>query len=1525
MRRKRSIKERKTMLVLIAIIVAVIAVGTPKPVQSAVNRADLAYTYFNSAYKYLYLGGQGANTYDFNINNDRMEHGATYFWYVKVDKGNPDSVTINKKTGTVTAKKAGTAYIRCKVTLTDGTVLRPEAKVTVWNNITEVEINNIPKDLTITAGMAKDFNRDVLNTAAGKAAATQGITRWEITDDTAKVDNATTKGIVFPMKEGSFKIRAVSFQSNAKYKLWLEDKEANAGYITAVSDWYTIKVLSSNGIATVSTGEQLNKALLADNINQITITTEKALTFTIPEGNYFNKTLIVNAANSDVENYGVFKEIRINAIKDNTWIEYEDGNIIYLNDDVVSFVIDTDAKVKRIVIDKSNSTLNLEIKGRVEQIIVTQPSQINVTGSGGKVPVTVEETAGGTTITTSMPLDFKLKARTDILLKVGAEETTLDKSESTVLVKVDNNSDRKALLTTGNRGGELVGAGETLVSGEAVSTIPPILSPTSTVISVTVNSGPIMVIQGGTRQLTAVVDVVGGQAQTVIWSSNDINGKVTVSKTGLLTIAKDALPALYTITAKSTIDTGKSDTVTIIVIDPLTVTDIEDTKTAGEIFDISGSISGYKNELGIMADGEYSVTVRNNDSIIFGPTMVAFTNGTPSSGININLTSAGENTLLVQVDEDQDTTHVTIDAAAPNHYGFLEALDHMTAGEQASFRIQLQDLYGNPVNVHAEYLIFVLVDGMTILNNVTLAANEEYTDFVLTYNYAGAYTLTAGSNGILPGNQEITVNPADFDNISIGRVNDDPIAAGENLNFNVIACDEYGNIITEDASECTWTNATTGVFSKTVPGTYDVSAKYDGITSNVDTVTVVPAVEAAVVAADLADSQTAGEVFDISDTISGLQDRFGNLVTDGEYSVTVKNNDNVIFGPALVGFTGGAPDAEISINLTIAGNYTLLVQAGAAQDTSKLTIIPAVADKFVFLIASENVKAGEPSGFLVQVQDEYGNPTTEHAGYSSFVMEAEGMGTFTPVAVAMAVNENQSDFTWTCSQTGTYNITAAATGIIPAAHEITVDPSEPANLTVADLIWQSVGRPFTIGMSALEDDYGNIQPSGSYHLIIDSDLSGIVFEGDVTFTEGAWTQEITLLEEGVHTLTVSVNNITVVSKTVEVKLVPVTAVSIDQSPMTIEVEAAVQLSSTITPENASNQQVSWSSSNQNIAAVSVNGLVTGISVGTVVITATTADNGCTDTLEMIIEPADITGLGTLASPFIIYNFDGLKKIGTGKYSLSSQYRLGADIDASPTQNSSYEAGKGWKPISTFTGIFDGYGYKISNLKIYRIFEDYCGLFGNVGQNGILRNVALENVNIRGKSYTGGLVGKTYASRIEKCYVKGIIVGSSSTGGLVGWSSGEMGHGSIIVQSFATGSVTGGAMVGGLIGQTWYSVVRETYSTCTVDGSERVGGLVGTVANLTNVDNSYATGQLTATYDTIGGLVGSTWNYVEIANCYYDKETTGMSDTGKGNPRTTLQMQQGTQNSTVGGESMYTGWDWPDYWKFTPDTEYPILK
>ena len=96
--------------------------------------------------------------------------------------------------------------------------------------------------------------------------------------------------------------------------------------------------------------------------------------------------------------------------------------------------------------------------------------------------------------------------------------------------------------------------------------------------------------------------------------------------------------------------------------------------------------------------------------------------------------------------------------------------------------------------------------------------------------------------------------------------------------------------------------------------------------------------------------------------------------------------------------------------------------------------------------------------------------------------------------------------------------------------------------------------------------------------------------------------------------------------TVEAKTVPVTGVTLDQSEITIEEGETITLTATVTPADATNKEVSWSSSDTSVATVE-EGKVTGVKAGTTAVTVTTADGYKTASCKVTVKAKGIAVSG----------------------------------------------------------------------------------------------------------------------------------------------------------------------------------------------------------------------------------------------------------------------------------------------------------
>ena len=240
--------------------------------------------------------------------------------------------------------------------------------------------------------------------------------------------------------------------------------------------------------------------------------------------------------------------------------------------------------------------------------------------------------------------------------------------------------------------------------------------------------------------------------------------------------------------------------------------------------------------------------------------------------------------------------------------------------------------------------------------------------------------------------------------------------------------------------------------------------------------------------------------------------------------------------------------------------------------------------------------------------------------------------------------------------------------------------------------------------------------------------------------------------------------------------------------------------------------------------------------------------------------------------------------------LSGKYALGTDITLTNSANNFTPIGNPYTPVRSFpsgtgdpfTGLFDGLGNTISNLRPTPVVggaEKTAALFGYVA-GAALRNVGFDAANVVGGVSTNidGANSRSYTAVLAGFYVHNSSVSYPISTGAPGKIS----------NIWAAGSVSGSdAYVGGLIGFVYSSAttgqstdlgikidnvrtniaVSFTNPTANTDPRSHIGGLIGTMRAVAGnssvtVSRSYSLGNVTYsgtgahTIYGVGGLVGS---------------------------------------------------------------------
>lgn len=163
-------------------------------------------------------------------------------------------------------------------------------------------------------------------------------------------------------------------------------------------------------------------------ITTVKIKTEAAEQIELPEGDYSDLKLVIEAPKAEVSNHAVFKEIIIRQIAKDTYREYAEGNVINA-DCPIGRIIITDRAKAELNILKEACDIAVVVDGSLSGMEVAgKDSTIDISGSAAE-PIKVQ-TSVETEIKTSHVLEVNASAKITLVMYPGAEDSE---------VYVDNN------------------------------------------------------------------------------------------------------------------------------------------------------------------------------------------------------------------------------------------------------------------------------------------------------------------------------------------------------------------------------------------------------------------------------------------------------------------------------------------------------------------------------------------------------------------------------------------------------------------------------------------------------------------------------------------------------------------------------------------------------------------------------------------------------------------------------------------------------------------------------------------------------------------------------------------------------------------------------------------------------------------------------------------------------------------------------------------------------------------------------
>jgi Bacterial surface proteins containing Ig-like domains len=923
-----------------------------------------------------------------------------------------------------------------------------------------------------------------------------------------------------------------------------------------------------------------------------------------------------------------------------TIIMYASVTGVILNKTEISIEIgNTETLIATVTPDNANNAI---IWNSSDETIATVNASGLVTAvAQGTATITVTTVYGDFTdtceVTVTQPVTGVAINKSEITLAVGTNETLM------AIITPDNADNKEVIWNSGNESVATIstdGLVTAVAQGTAIITVTTVdgaftdtceVTVTQPATSVTLNKSEITLTIGATETLTATVAPANADYKEVIWSSNS-ETIATVNDLGLVTaIAQGTAMIIVT-----TVDGGFKDTCEVTVTQPVTGVTLnksELTLAIGTTETLTAIIApdNANNKAVIWNSNNESVAVVSSSGLV-----VAMAKGNATITVT---TVDGGFTDTCEITITQPTTSITLNKSELTlTIGATETLTATIAPANADYKDVIWSSSDETIaTVNASGLVTAKVKGTAIITVTTVDGGFTATCVITVTQPATSVTLNKPELTLAIGATETiiaTVAPDNANNKAVTWSSSNETIATVNASGLVTAKVQGNAVITAttvdggftatcavtvtqpatgvtlNKSEITLAVGSTEALLATVAPT---NADYKEViwssgNENIATVNASGLITAkargtTIITATTVDGGfTANCVVTITQPVTGVtlnkpelmlpigttETLIATVIPDNanNQTVTWSSSDETVATVNASGLVTAKVqgNAEIIVT-TIDGGFTATCSVTVTQPVTGITL-----NKGATTIAVGNTE----TLIATITPNNADNKTITWSSSAPAIATVDVSGLVTAIAKGNAVitaTTIDGGFIATCAVT----VTVPVTGVMLNKSEITLDVDD-TEILIATVIPDNANNK-------------TVTWSSSAPAIATVDASGLV----------------TAKAKGNATITVRTTYGNFTATCAVIVTQPTMGITLNKPELTLAIGATETLVATITPDNANNKEIIWSSSDENIATVDALGLVTAVAQGNAAITATTVDGGFTANCSLtVIQP--VTGV-----------------------------------------------------------------------------------------------------------------------------------------------------------------------------------------------------------------------------------------------------------------------------------------------------------